>query len=113
MELSDIQAPGALHPKKDLRYTLNRRMGEPKSRYFEKHKKSLAPIGIRTPDRLGYRLITIPTELYRIPLKCPRGTCGRQSDRRVSRFSRVTVPPLLDIRHLIIRRTETWARDKP
>jgi len=42
MEYSgQIQDPGALHSKKVLRYPLNRRMGGPKKRYFEKHKNPL------------------------------------------------------------------------
>jgi hypothetical protein len=91
----------------DLRYTLNRRIGKSKSRYFEKHKKFLAPTGIRAPDRLGHRLITIPTGLYRIPLKCPCGTCGCHGFL-VSPFHHCSTFAILSSGG-----RRPWARDRP
>jgi hypothetical protein len=63
-----ISRPGRFTPGKEPLYPFNRRLRGPQSRSGSFWKRFLAPVGIRAPDRPAHGLVTILTELYRLPL---------------------------------------------
>jgi len=60
--------PDCFTPRKSHRFPLNRRLGGPRSQsgHFWGRYKSLAPVGIRTPDRPASSLVTKPTMIYQL-----------------------------------------------
>ena len=57
--------PSTFYPDKEERYAFNNRLGGPVWTFCTQKKKTLAPVRIRTPDRLSRNLVTTLTELSR------------------------------------------------